>query len=116
MKFTIPEVKEEEFFEEHFEYGDDNDTVVSNFKTSLNLFGKAYKETLKFGEMAENGEVFESETVAKAFSVLALSYRFCLEFATQMDEPVKIQVVSGAVAGSFQEYVNAFLKKLFANA
>lgn len=110
MKFNIPEVKEESYFEEHFEYGDDSDTATSNMKKSLSLFGMAFKETMKFGELAENGEVFESEQAAKAFSELALSYKFCCEFALLMEEPVKIQVVPGAEAGSIQDYINRYLE------
>lgn len=113
MEFNIPEVKEEAFFEEHFEYGDDNDTAVSNFRISLGIFGNAFKETMEFGEFADNGEVFDSEDAAKAFSNLALSYRFCLEFAKQMEHPVEVRIVPDAPPGSVQEYVNAYLKDLF---
>lgn len=117
MEFgALVESKEEAFFEEHFEYGEELDIVLANFKSSLNLFCKAYKDTLVFGEMAENGEIFDSGVAAKVFSDLALSYRFCLEFATLVEEPVEMHVVSGAVVGSLQEYVNAYLKMLFANA
>ena len=54
MNFSIPEIKEEEFFEKHFEYGDDDDTMISNFKCAFSLFCKAYRETAEYGEMAED--------------------------------------------------------------
>ena len=113
MKFNIPEIKEEEFFDKHFEYGDDNDTAVSNFRISLGIFGNAFKETMEFGELADNGEVFDSENAAKAFDNLSLSYRFCLEFAKQMEQDVELRIVPKAKSGSIQEYVNAYLKELF---
>lgn len=113
MKFQIPEVKEETFFDEHFEYGDDNDTALANLRTALGIFGNAYKETVGFGELAENGEVFDSENAARAFSNLALSYHFCLVFARQLEQPEEIRVVPNVSTGSVQEYVNAYLKELF---
>lgn len=110
----IPASMDEEFFEKNFEYGDDEDSVVSNFKKALSLFGFAYKATLRFAELATDGECFEAEEAEREFYSLALGYKYCREFAGMLPEQVKVAVVPDAVKGSIQEHVNSYLQSLAA--
>lgn len=111
--FSIPAELDEEFFETNFEYGDDEEVTIANFKKALNIFSAAYKATLNFAELATNGECFEAADAERDFYTLALSYKYCREFASRLEEPVKIEVVPEATQGSLQEYINGFLRYLF---
>ena len=108
----IPAALDEEFFEKNFEFGDDEESVSANFKKALSLFGFAYKATVRFAELAMNGECFESEDAERDFYSLALSYKYCREFGSMLTEPVEMTVVPDAASGSMQEYVNSYLKHL----
>ena len=107
------EAKEESYFEANFEYGDDENILYSNLGKSLKLFSKAYKETTVFAEKAENGEVFDSEMAAEAFTELSLSYHFCQEFARLLQEDAQVRIVPGVSDRSIQHYINNILEKLF---
>jgi len=110
--FSVPSSMDEAFFEKNFELCDDEESVVANFKKALSLFGFAYKATVRFAELAMDGECFEAEQAGQDFYSLALSYKYCGEFAGMLKEPVKMAVISDAAAGSLQEYVNSYLTHL----
>jgi len=109
---AVPAELDEAFFEQHFDFCDGEESVVVNLKKALNLFGQAYKATVQFAELAMNGECFEAEEAEQSFYSLALSYKYCREFAGMLEEPVTISVVQNVENGSLQEYVNAYLKQL----
>lgn len=105
-------VKEEMFCEKHFEFGDDEETLVSNFQKALNLFSEAYKQTAVFAEYAEDGEVFSSEEAAESFESLALSFKFCLMFIEELNMGLQMKVVKEAKEDSLQAYINNVMRCL----
>ena len=112
MEIHIDERKEETFFELHFDFGDEPDTVADNLKTALNIFSEAYRKTVAFAENAEDGEVFDAELAAVAFDELALSFKYCLLFMKELDSGLQMKVVKEAEEGSMQDYINKVMKSL----
>lgn len=81
---------EEVFFERYFEYGDDNDTTLDNFKSALDVYFRSYKECSVFAEKISDGEVVDTPTVSLALQNLIFAFKYAGEFkkALGSSEPV----------------------------
>lgn len=71
---------EEPFFDSHFEYGDDSDTVRANLKKAHDILQKSLDEVERITELMENGECFDESEAILAFQTLALANNFSKQF------------------------------------
>ena len=87
MKY-IPESVEEAFFERHFEYGDDEETVLSNASKAFSLMESSYKKVTALAEKVEDGECYDTSEAILQFQTLALSREYLEGFLKDMKEEV----------------------------
>lgn len=71
---------EEAFFERHFEYGEEQETALSNLDSSLNVYFRSHKDCSLFAEQISDGEVVDVPTVTLALQNLIFSHKYEEQF------------------------------------
>jgi hypothetical protein len=80
MMSELLQSAEEAFFERHFDYGDDTETALSNFDSSLNVYFRSHKECCDYAEYISDGEVVDIPTVTLALQNLIFAYKYAEQF------------------------------------
>lgn len=82
----LSEEMQEAFFDRYFEYGDDEETVISNTGKAVKILRAAYKKAEEINDAAENGECFDESEAILAYQTLALSKYYYDQFISMLSE------------------------------
>lgn len=88
---------EEVFFERHFEYGDDEETMKANYESALEIYFRSYKESSELAEKICDGEVVDIPIATLALQNLIFSHKYVGEFKKALgssDAIINIEEIS----------------------
>lgn len=102
LKKELITLASQDFFETHFNYGNDNEITKQNYQTGLDLLIESYHTACGFTERIVNGEIVDTTLLNKTLQELLFSFRFTRQFKTDLTntdliDPCKLSLEVNAV-------------------